>query len=483
MSGAPAGFAEGGGTLRPMKRSALASALLALIASPTLADMDKNAKKWVEEVRPIILPEEEKSYKGLKNNADAAEFQKIFWARRDPNLDTPENEYQAEYKKLVAEVDARYKVAGRAGSQTDCGRLHILLGAPDAVKKEQTAEVTFRSPETWTYKNRPGMTFGKEGFMDVPLDGTCMLPQGKRFGEQLDRIAENKVIQTNLSYKFDAKGALVKLADMLPKPTPVQALLKEPRADFPLEAKRVLEIRSQDGASVFVAGLIQGDASGLTVADVGGKKVAKMVVSVHTTDKEGRVLKSQDREVSAEIEGSKFVSSFGMPLRPGEHTMKIGAIDPKTNKGAVAELAVKTQEYGVELTVSPVMVLSDIQEGALPAKDDPLFDFIFGATRFVPRYGNVFKKSESVTLLAAIYGAARDEAGKISVVGGFQVLKDGKTIAKAPDQTFDTEPATPSAGPVPLGNYGPGKYVAQLKLRDNVAKKDYVKETEFEIIP
>jgi GWxTD domain-containing protein len=465
-----------------MKRFGLAPALMALLASHALADMDKNAKKWVDEVRPLILPEEEKSYKGLKNNADAAEFQKIFWARRDPDLDTPENEYQVEYKKLVAEVDTKFKVAGRTGSQTDCGRIYILLGAPDDVKKEQTAEVSFRSPEVWTYKDRPTMTF-KGGSMEVALDGTCMLPQGNRFADQLNRIAEFKVIQTNLSYKFDSKGALVKLADLLPKPTPVQALLKEPRTDFQLEAKPVLEIRSQDGASVFVAGLIQGDASGLTVSDVGGKKVAKMVVSVHTADKEGRVLKSQDREVSAEVEGSKFVSSFGMPLRPGEHTMKIGAIDPKSNKGAVAQLAIKTQEYGAELTVSPVMVLSDIQEGAAPAKDDPLFEFIFGATRFVPRYGNVFKKGESVTLLAAIYGAPKDEAGKISVVGGFQILKDGKTLAKAPDQTFDVEPATPSAGPVPLSSYPPGKYLAQLKLRDNVAKKDYVKETEFEIIP
>jgi hypothetical protein len=101
----------------------------------------------------------------------------------------------------------------------------------------------------------------------------------------------------------------------------------------------------------------------------------------------------------------------------------------------------------------------------------------------VPRYGNVFKKSESVTLLAAIYGAQKDEAGKISVTGGFQILKDGKTLAKAPDQTYEVEPATPSAGPVPLGGYAPGKYIAQLRLRDNGAKKDYVKETEFEIIP
>ena len=467
-----------------MKRFGLASSLLfSLLAYPALADLDKNAKKWLDDVRPILLPEEEKAYKGLKNNADAAEFQKIFWARRDPNLDTPENEYQVEYQKLVAELDPKFKTSGRPGSLTDCGRLYVLLGAPDNVKKETSAEVGFRSPETWTYKDRPSITF-KGGSMDVGLDQSCMLPQGNKFGEQLNRLAEFKVVQTNLSYKYDGKGGLVKLADLLPKPTPVQALLKQPRADFKLEAKSVMEVRSQDGASVFVAGLIRGDASGVTVAEAAGKKVAKVVVSVHSSDKEGRLLKSQDREVSAEVTAdNSFVASFGMPLRPGEHTMKIGAIDPKTAKGSVAEVSIKTQEYGAELTISPVMVLADIQEGSPAQKDDAYFEFVFGSTRFVPRYGNVFKKSEAVTLLCAIYGASKDEAGKTSVVGGFQVLKDGKTLAKAPDQTYDAEPATPSAGPVPLGNYAPGKYVAQVRLRDNVAKKDYVKETEFEIIP
>lgn len=465
-----------------MKRFGLASTLVVILAAPALADLDKNAKKWVDSVRPILLPEEEKFYKNLKNNSDATEFQKIFWARRDPNLDTPENEFQTEYLKLVAEVDAKYRVGGRVGSLTDCGRLHILMGAPDSVKKENSGDVAFRTPEVWTFKDRPGLTF-TGGFLDIPLDGSCMLPQGNRLSGQLNRIAELKVIQTNLSYKYDAKGSLVKLADLLPKPTPAQALLKDPRTDFPLEARQVMEIRSQDGASVFVAGLIQGDATALTQSESGGKKVVKVVVSVHSTDQEGRLLKSQDREVTAEVENNRFISAFGMPLRPGAHTMKVGAIDPKSGKGSVVNVAVKTQEYAADLTVSPVMVLADIQETTAPVKDDPLFEFTFGSTRFVPRYGNVFKQGESVTLLAAIYGAAKDEAGKISVVGGFQILKDGKTLAKAPDQPYDVEPATPSAGPVPLGGYAPGKYVAQLRLRDNVAQKDYIKETEFEIVP
>jgi len=466
-----------------MKRSLLIPSLLALLASSASADLDKNAKKWLDDVRPILLPEEEKIYKNLKNNADALEFQKIFWARRDPNLDTPENEFQVEYQKLVAEVDPKYKAAGRSGSQTDCGRLYILLGPPENVRKEETGEAAFRAPEIWTYKDSPRMTF-KGGSLEVAVDGTCMLPQGNRFGEQLDRIAEGKIVQTTLSYKFDAKKSLVKLADLLPKPTPVQALLKAPRADFKLEAKPVMEIRTQDGGSVFVAGLMQGDASGLTVTDAGGRKVAKLVVSVHATDKEGRLLKSLDRDVTAEVDASNhFVSSFGLPLHPGEHTVKVAAIDPKTSKGAVAEIPVKTQDYGAELTISPVLVLADIQEGAAVPNDDAFYEFAFGTTKFVPHYGNVFKKTESVTLLCAIFGAQKDEAGKVSVAGGFEILKDGKTVAKAPDQTYDTEPATPSAGPVPLGGYAPGKYVAQIKLRDNVAKKDYTRQMEFEIVP
>ncbi len=104
--------------------------VLALLAAPTLwADkLDSDSKKWLEGVRPILLPEEEKIYKGLKDKAERQEFQKIFWARRDPDLETPANEYQIEYEKARAEADAKFKVGGTAGSLTDCGRIFILLG-------------------------------------------------------------------------------------------------------------------------------------------------------------------------------------------------------------------------------------------------------------------------------------------------------------------------------------------------------------------
>src|SRR5262245_1271584 len=95
-----------------------------LVATPAWADkLDKESKTWLEGVLPIMLPDEEKTYRDLKDKQDRLEFQKIFWARRDPDLETPANEYQPAYETAKATADSKYKMGGRAGSQTGCGRL------------------------------------------------------------------------------------------------------------------------------------------------------------------------------------------------------------------------------------------------------------------------------------------------------------------------------------------------------------------------
>ncbi len=64
---------------------------------------------------------------------------------------------------------------------------------------------------------------------------------------------------------------------------------------------------------------------------------------------------------------------------------------------------------------------------------------------------------------------------------GFSILKDGKPVAKTDDQVVEMDVASPSIGPVPLGSFTPGKYVVQLRVRDNIAKKDYTKDAQFEV--
>jgi len=136
-----------------------------------------------------------------------------------------------------------------------------------------------------------------------------------------------------------------------------------------------------------------------------------------------------------------------------------------------------------ELEIMPLVLLQNIQEGgATPDPKDPMADFVLGTNRLTPSFDNVFPKSGSMSVIGAVYNATKDATtGKASVNWGFSILKDGKPVAKTEDQVVETDVASPSIGPVPLGNFAPGKYVVQLRVRDNVAKKDYTKDAPFEV--
>jgi GWxTD domain-containing protein len=470
----------------PVRKNALLVGLvLGILSAPAVRALDKEGKKWLDEVKPIMLPDEEKTYRGLKDKNDVAEFQKIFWTRRDPDLETPANEYQAEYQKAKTDADARFRIGGTPGSQTDCGRVYIILGPPDEMKKEEPTDSPIpgrRAPETWTYRDRPTLKFGPTGQIQLGFDETCTLPQGNRMGEQLNRLVEGKIANPNLGYRTGADGKIVKLVEQLPKPSPTNALLKAPRQDFPVSAEPVMFLRSQDGAS-YVAGLVKGDASGLTVHDAGGKKTAKLVVGMQAIDETGKAAGTSERETTVDVapDGS-YVASYGMAMKPGTYTMRVAVLDPQTGKGSVATVPLKMPDYNAEgLSLSPLIVLRDVQETSANPQD-ALSAFQLGPMRFVPHYGNVFTPADSITLLTFLYNPKVDEAtGKPSTTASFTILKDGKPLAKAEDQNFDTLGAGPSVGPVSLTKFTPGKYVAQVKVRDNVAKKDLAEEVTFEV--
>ncbi|HET9316144.1 MAG TPA: GWxTD domain-containing protein [Vicinamibacteria bacterium] len=460
-------------------------AVLALSLVPAAAHaqkMDKDEKKWLEDVKPIMLADEEKTYKDLKDKADRAEFQKIFWARRDTDLETPANEYQSEYQSAKTAADAKYRIGGTPGSQTDCGRIALLLGEPDEVKKAQgEGPAARRTAETWTFRDRQGLKF-KDGHVEIDLDENCNLPQGARMGEQLARVAEGKIAHPDLGYKKGADGKLVKLVDQLPKPTPVMALLKTPRQDFAGAAKTALFLRSPGGAS-YVAGLARVDANTVTVEDAGGKKTAKVVMGVQAKDEAGKSVSTSERDANAEVaaDGSAVVS-YGMALKPGKYTLNVAVLDPKSSKGTVISEQIEVPDFGSdELTITPLLVLRDVAEGA-GTPQDAMAAFTLGNTRFIPNFGNVFRADESISVLSALYNAPpKPDTGKPSFTYSYSIAKDGKTVAETEPFTSESAQETPSVGPVPLAKYGPGKYTVKLKVKDNVANKEYTKEAPFEV--
>lgn len=484
--------------------------LLAALALPALADkLDKDSKKWLEEVTPIILPDERQTYtEQLKDRNERLEFEKIFWARRDPNLETPENEYKTTtFDPRRAEADKRYRVAGRLGAQTDCGRLYVIFGEPDEVKKEQTDNPASRPPETWTFRDRPGMTF-QGGQTQVALDGQCKLanPNASR---ELDRIAGSLVLNPNLSYKV-LNGKLTKLADLLPKPSLAQTLLKTPRQDFQVKGQESF-VRAADGSTA-VFGLVKADAGQLTVTDEGGKRVAYVTVTAQAVDSEGHAKAFDERAVAAPVaaDGS-VVTGYRMFVKPGSYTLKFGLVDEKSGKGALQSESREVPNLASgELTAGSMLLLSEIVDEVTPDPKDPLGAFVIGKARLVPRFAGLFAPSESVLFFFTASDGAlapagetagappaepcRDKetgqtltkeqcapAGKPSVTATLSLFKGPKIVARAPETEYTDTIITGSVGPVPLGKYEPGTYTAKLKLRDNVAKKEVTVEANFEI--
>jgi hypothetical protein len=321
------------------------------------------------------------------------------------------------------------------------------------------------------------------GQVQIEFDENCQLPQGARLGDQLNRIAEGRIVKPDLNYRRGSDNKIVKLVDQLPKPTPVMALLKAPRQDFTSAAEANMFLRTTGGT--YVAGLVHAPAGTVAVQDQAGKKVGKLEVGVQAVDEAGKPAGSREREAHAIArEDGSLLVSYGLALRPGKYTMNVAVYDAISKKGSVTSFPLEVPEFsaGEELNLAPLLALLDIQEGASADPRDAFADFTLGTTRLVPVYGNVFPQSAAITLLTVIYDPPKDPAtGKPSVTATFSIEKDGKVLARAEDQVYDTDSPTPSVGPVPLEKYGPGTYLAKLKVRDNVSKKDYSRESKFEV--
>ncbi len=96
--------------------------------------VDSNSQKFLDIIRYLITPQEERIFREMPPE-DRGEFIMDFWARRDLDPSTPENEFRSQYYTRLAVADKAFR-AGIPGWMTDKGRIYILLGPPtDVIKK------------------------------------------------------------------------------------------------------------------------------------------------------------------------------------------------------------------------------------------------------------------------------------------------------------------------------------------------------------
>ncbi|MFI5184855.1 MAG: GWxTD domain-containing protein, partial [Vicinamibacteria bacterium] len=223
-------------------------ALPAGAASP----LDKGAERWLRQVHLLILPAEEGVFRTLPSPEDRKEFQRIFWARRDPSPATPKNELEEAFIRAEARADELFALAGSRGSETGCGQVFALLGDPPEVEGASPGEEArgareqfnslrpmregSRGPETWIYRSRAGdVAPFSGGELRIALDEACRFSEGGRVLEDLRRVAESRISRPDLTYRLGADGHVVRLEDLLRSRPTNEALLEKGQSDFPIE--------------------------------------------------------------------------------------------------------------------------------------------------------------------------------------------------------------------------------------------------------
>jgi GWxTD domain-containing protein len=104
-----------------------ATVAAAPLAQPTpeqLMNFGSGPAQW------LMTGEERAAWRRVTTPEQAQAFVDLFWARRDPTVGTPVNEFRDQYDARIAYADAHYRTKKTRGALTDMGRVMILLGQP-----------------------------------------------------------------------------------------------------------------------------------------------------------------------------------------------------------------------------------------------------------------------------------------------------------------------------------------------------------------
>jgi GWxTD domain-containing protein len=185
-----------------MKRSVCrAAAILTLMTTAACAAarlerlLDPDSREFLSQVRYIITRQERRTFRNLPATGRSG-FINDFWAKRDPDPSTEENEFKAQYLQRID--DANFLFNEGRGSEPgwlqDRGRIYILLGQPDERQQFPRGMTFYDIPtEIWFYGWFPIV------FRDPNWNGNYRLDPDSAI-----QLAE--IMKTQLAWKPEVKA-------------------------------------------------------------------------------------------------------------------------------------------------------------------------------------------------------------------------------------------------------------------------------------
>lgn len=500
-------------------------------------------KKWLDQdVRWIITDQEMKSFKSLSNDEERDSFIENFWLRRNPNPDSPENEYREEHYARIQYANEHF-AAGMPGWKTDRGHIYIAYGKPDSIDShpsggnydrpmDEGGGSTSTYPfEIWHYRYLAGigdnidiefvdtcmcgayhMTLDrseKDALKHVPGAGlTLYEEQGQakkadRFsGGGLEQLGTGPMSTQNQSKQFDRLDQYAKL--MAPPVIKFKDLESFMASSKVLTGPPFLfNVRTDyvkiTNDTVLVPLTLQIRNGDITFSNKDG-------VATGTVNILGRVSNLNDRpiqtfedtvnvqvpsELLARTRNNVSVYWKALPLRPGLYKVDI-AIKDVNNPDHIGrwKRSVNVPKYDDDRLASSSLILADQMEH-VPSRDIGAGNFVIGDTRIRPRVPTevstpvTFHRAQNLNFWMQVYNLGIDEKSKRNdATIEYQIVNTAtnQTILQTQELTSKTNPNADQVTlekSMPLASLQPGKYKVTIKVNDPISKQQIAESAPF----
>lgn len=482
-------------------------------------------KQWIDDVDPILTPQERDAWKKLQSDEEREQFIGIVWRRRDTDPDTEENEYREAYYERVAYANEHFS-SGVRGVKTDRGRIYLKYGKPDEIESHPSggaytlASYEGNGPtstypfEIWWYRSLPGRSDVEVEFVDPTGTGeyriarnpfekiaTLNIPGGAPTFDgvsQADVVAAANGFGNPFSPRAkDGQFEWMDRINFLSAPPPVNFDAPVPRVPSPviednfITSAVQLSFFKQSDDRVIVALTVQTDNRDLVFRDVGGLQTARLNISGRITSVAGRRVGFFEDAVTTTatttelIEAKERKSAYqkAVQLAPGRYRVDVLVRDVESGAESRQHVGFEVPKYGANLASSSLILASVLdQVSDIPASRQ----FVIGDKKVIPNLTGAYHRGAPVGVYMQIYNAGTDQTTlRPAVDVEYALLKDGREVGKQLEDWRGTSTAGDRltlARLLDSRGLTPGDYAIEVRARDRVSGQSLVQTAKFTIV-
>jgi len=501
-------------------------------------------KTWLDQdVRWIITDEEAKAFKSLTNDEERDQFIEQFWQRRNPNPDSPDNEFRDEHYARIAYANEHF-AAGKPGWMTDRGHIYIAFGKPDSIDShpsggqyerpmEEGGGSTSTFPfEVWHYRYLPSVGDN----IDIEFVDTCMCgdyhatidrsekdalkhtpgagltqyeemgmaEKKDRFTGGLEQLGNGPLSSSQQSKQFDRLDTFSKLF----APPPVKYADLD---DFLASAKVlngppfIFDVRTDyvklTNDTVMVPVTLQIRNGDITYKTQDGDSTGVVNIMGRVSNITGHIVQSFEDTVKVETPSDLLartkdnVSVYwkALPLPPGRYKVEIAIKDGNnTSHVGTWKRSVDVPKYDDDRLASSSLILAS-EMNRVPTKDVGAGNFVIGNTHVVPRVPPTistpvtFHQGQNLNFWMQVYNLQIGDDKKNNATIEYQILDlaTNKQILNAEESAAKLNPNADQLTlekTMPLASLAPGKYQVVIKVNDGISKQEIAEKAAFNVV-